>query len=184
MSSIKKILIPVDGSNSSLYAVEYAASLAKEFDIIIYLMTTIEPRHNIYNVYAEQSALTHQISEVITVLNQRLGEAKKKAKELGITNIKLVTRFGIPHKKIIEIAKEEQINSIIMGTHGRRGIAHFLIGSVTEKVIREAPCPVTVIRQPIHDSIDIIKPSAKTGGKICLGTSFYKIPPFAMKDEK
>jgi len=185
MSFMKKILIPVDGSNSSLEALSYIVYLADEFDIIVYLMTVIEPRHCIYNVYAEPITLTHQVSDVVKVLNQRLGETKKKAEEMGFADTKLVTRFGTPHKKIVEIAKEEGIDLIVMGTHGRKGIAHFLMGSVTEKVIREAPCPVTVIRENIHELIDnTIKPFMKTEKKLHLGASFCKVPPFAFKVAK
>jgi len=184
MSSRKKILIPVDDSNSFLDALSYTCYLADEFDITVYLMTVIEPRHSIYNVYAEPITLSHQASEDIKLLHQRLGETKKKAEEMGILNTKLVTRFGTPHKKIIEIAKGKGIDLIVMGTHGRTGIAHFLMGSVTEKVIRQAPCPVTVIREHIHDLIDGIKPSMKKEKKLDLGTSFCKVPPFALKCAK
>jgi len=159
MLSIKKILIPIDGSDSSLEALVYAGTFAGEFNITLYLMTVTEPQHSIYDVYAEQVTLTQRVSEATTILNQRLSETEKKAKKLGIPNITLRRCFGTPCEKIIEVATKEKIDLIVMGTHARTGIAHFLIGSVTEKVIRTAPCPVLVIRPNIHglvDNIDLV----------------------------
>ena len=150
MLSIKKILIPIDGSDSSMEAIRYASSFASEFNITVYLMTVIEPHHGMYDAYAEQIILAQRESEIIAVVNERLEQTKKKATEMGIQNIITITRVGTPYGKIIEIAEEEEIDLIVMGTHGRSGIAHFLIGSVTEKVIRTSPCPVLVIRPHLH----------------------------------
>ena len=161
MLSIKKILIPIDGSESSMEALRYASSFAGEFNITIYLMAVIEPHHGMYDAYAEQIILAQRESEIISVVNERLEETKKKAKEMGIQNTITVTRVGTPYAKIIEIAEEEEIDLIVMGTHGRSGIAHFLIGSVTEKVIRTAPCPVLVIRPHLHGLVDNNSPSKK-----------------------
>lgn len=163
MLSMKKILIPIDGSESSLEALGYAGSFASEFNITVYLMTVTEPHHSIYDIYADPNILIHRVSEATAILNQRLGETEEKAKEIGIRNIKLIKCFGKPCEKIIELATEKKIDLIVMGTHGRTGIAHFLIGSITEKVIRSAPCPVLVIRPNIHGLIDNIHLTAKTG---------------------
>ena len=161
MLSMEKILIPIDGSDSSLEALVYAGTFASEFNITVYLMTVIEPHHCIYDVYAEQITLTHRVSESTAILNQRLLETEKKARKLGIPNIILRRCFGLPCEKIIEVATKEKIDLIVMGTHARTGIAHFLIGSVTEKVIRTAPCPVLVIRPNIHGLVDNINVAAR-----------------------
>ena len=73
---------------------------------------------------------------------------------MGLIDIRTVTCIGKPYIKIKELAEEEHIDLIVMGTHGREGLAHFLLGSVTEKVIRTAPCPVLVIRPHIHGMIE------------------------------
>jgi len=161
MLSIKKILIPIDGSDSSLEALVYAGNFASESNITVYLMTVTEPLHSIYDVYAEQVTLTHRVSEATTLLNQRLSDTEKKARKLGILNIILRKCFGTPCEKIIEVATKEKIDLIVMGTHARTGIAHFLIGSITESVIKTAPCPVLVIRPNIHGLLDDISLSVK-----------------------
>ena len=94
-----------------------------------------------------------QESKIATLVNQRLDETEKKANELGIKDIVKMTRFGSPYQEILNVAQEKGVDLIVMGTHGRSGIAHFLIGSVTEKVIRTAPCPVLVVRPHIHGMI-------------------------------
>ena len=62
---------------------------------------------------------------------------------------------GNPYLEIVRLAEEESVDLIVLGTHGRTGLKHFLIGSVAEKVLRKAPCPVLVVREkgPVpHDS--------------------------------
>jgi nucleotide-binding universal stress UspA family protein len=67
--------------------------------------------------------------------------------------IERVTRRGAPFLEVIRYAKEAPVDLIVMGTHGRGAIAHMLLGSVAEKVVRKAPCPVLTIRQPEHEFV-------------------------------
>ena len=55
---------------------------------------------------------------------------------------------GVPYREILDMAHTQQVDLIVMGTHGRTGLEHFFLGSVAEKVVRLAPCPVMVTRQP------------------------------------
>ncbi len=153
MLSIKKILLPTDGSESSFEALIYASSFAREYKVTVYIMTVIEIHHSIYDVYADEISLDIQESKIASLVNKRLDEFEKKARELSIQDIIKITRFGIPYHEIVNFAKEENVDLIVMGTHGRSGIAHFLIGSVTEKVIRTSPCPVLVVRPSVHGMI-------------------------------
>jgi len=154
MLSIKKVLLPTDGSDYSFEALRYVSSFANQFNITVYLVTVIEIHHSIYDVYADEIALDFQESKIASLVNQRLDETEEKAKELGIKDIVKITRFGSPYQEILNVAKEKDVDLIVMGTHGRSGIAHFLIGSVTEKVIRTAPCPVLVVRPQVHGMIN------------------------------
>ncbi|MGA1791905.1 MAG: universal stress protein [bacterium] len=154
MLSIKKILLPTDGSEHSFEALRYASSFARQFNITICILTVIEIHHSIYDVYADEIALDIQESKIATLVNQRLDEIEQKAKEYGIKNIEKVTRFGSPYQEIVNVAKERDVDLIVIATHGRSGIAHFLVGSVTEKVIRTAPCPVLVVRPHVHGLIN------------------------------
>jgi nucleotide-binding universal stress UspA family protein len=62
-------------------------------------------------------------------------------------------REGTPFYEIVRYAKEQNIDLIIMGTHGHTGLTHMLLGSVTEKVVRKAPCPVLTVRHPEHEFV-------------------------------
>ena len=154
MLSIKKILLPTDGSESSEEALRYASSFVKEFNVKVFLLTVVEVPHRIYDVYADEIALDQQESRLLTLVNTRLDNMEKRARDLGVKDIVKISRFGHPYEEIINIAETENVDLIVMGTHGRSGIAHFLIGSVTEKVIRTAPCPVLVVRPNIHGMIN------------------------------
>ncbi|MGA1864155.1 MAG: universal stress protein [bacterium] len=153
MLSIKKILLPTDGSDYSFEALRYVSSFARQFNITVYIMTVIEIHHSIYDVYADEITLDLQESKIATLVNKRLDETELKAKDLGINEIVKITKFGSPYQEIVNVANEKAVDLIVMGTHGRSGIAHFLIGSVTEKVIRTAPCPVLVVRPNVHGMI-------------------------------
>lgn len=62
-------------------------------------------------------------------------------------------REGTPFYEIVSFATETDVNLIVMGTHGHTGLAHVLLGSVTEKVVRKAPCPVLTVRHPEHEFV-------------------------------
>jgi len=62
-------------------------------------------------------------------------------------------REGTPFYEIVRFAQEQDIDLIVMGTHGHTGLAHMLLGSVTEKVVRRAPCPVLTVRHPEHEFV-------------------------------
>ena len=154
MLSVKKILLPTDGSEHSYEALRYASSFARQFNITVYILTVIEIHHSIYDVYADEITLDLQESKIASLVNQRLDETAKKAREFGVKDIITLTRFGSPYQEILNVAKEKEVDMIVLATHGRSGIAHFLVGSVTEKVIRTAPCPVLVVRPNVHGLIN------------------------------
>ncbi len=66
-----------------------------------------------------------------------------------VTNVEIVVRQGITHEVICDLAEEIGASVIVMATHGRKGLSHVLLGSVTERVLRQAPCPVLVVKPPV-----------------------------------
>ena len=91
---------------------------------------------------------------------EQMTEAVKKALERVIKeeklqkfNVTAEVREGTPFYEIIQFAKENDIDLIVMGTHGHTGLAHLLMGSVAEKVVRKAPCPVLTVRHPEHEFV-------------------------------
>lgn len=142
--AFKKILCPVDFSNSSLEALDYAVNLAKQNDGRVTLLHVIDnpladqygPRRQ--NFYAE-------VEHAVEQSKQMLAEAVRTHAE-GVP-CETIAKRGNPYEEIIDLANAQQADIIVMSTHGRSGPQRLLIGSVAEKVVRTAACPVLTIRQ-------------------------------------
>jgi len=73
--------------------------------------------------------------------------------ERSALRARLLTRVGHPFVEVVRYAREESIDLIVMGTHGRGAVGHLLLGSVAERVVRKAPCPVLTVRHPQHEFV-------------------------------
>ena len=140
---IKKILVPTDGSDCSLRAAELAIGLAKVFGaeiLVIYVIDTVTLDELTRGV--EKEAVEKELKEK----GQRyLNYIVKQAEKAGLKAKSILVK-GEPHDQIVRHAKNLGIDMIVMGTYGRRGAQRILIGSVAERVIEYAPCPVLVVR--------------------------------------
>ncbi len=142
--SYQKILIPLDGSELAEAAVDAAAPLAKAFGSDILLLGVLDLTAGMYDVYSEAFSPVDLRAQLEKFIENALDRAEGR---LGAQGIK-ARRFslvGIPHEEISELARQEGADLIVMTTHGRKGLTHLLLGSVTEKLIRTAPCPVLVV---------------------------------------
>ncbi|MBE7444528.1 MAG: universal stress protein [Planctomycetia bacterium] len=146
MIKLKKILCPVDFSACSTYALSYAIDLTTKERASLYLIHVIE---------------THisDIRDIVKQIDLLLDDKQIDNLKVRLTNlipdnirpnihIQPIVEKGVPFVEIIKTARYNHIDLIIMGTHGRTGLEHILIGSVAERVIRSAPCPVLSIRLP------------------------------------
>ena len=160
MNQVKKILAPTDLSGLSLTGLRYAFNLAQSFnaEVTVYhvinrdeIMQFSEQvkrfgnpiaigRHTENLLEESQAALSH-------FLQDNLGDL------LPTVKVQTKVEMGLPYKNVVEKAKEDGADLIVMSTHGRTGFSHVLLGSVTEKVVRTAPCPVVSIHpQEAHGS--------------------------------
>ena len=138
----RKILLPVDGSESAQNAMRTGLELARLFGAEVTALSVVDITtfsHNAQGymlpdlyVYADKAA------------EASVMEAVKEGESMGVRVKGLVSR-GSPSQEIIERSAEHDL--IVMGTHGRSGVSHALIGSVAEKVVRFASCPVMVVKQ-------------------------------------
>lgn len=145
MISIQGVLVPVDFSKESILAAKFAASLAQQYHSKLFVLHVREP----IPLYARSEILNfEEIQEKIAQeLRADLGNViPKKVKET--IQVEEVIEVGRPGHVIVEEAEKLGVDVIVIATHGRTGLAHVLLGSVAEKVIRHAPCPVFVIRNP------------------------------------
>ena len=141
--SVRKILIPTDGSDYSIRAAEYGLSLAKMLGAEIMAVYVIDM------VALDQVARATQREDVERELKQDgqryVDYILRLAKEQGVKFSFLLAR-GRPFEQIVHIAKGMGIDLIVMGTYGRRGTERILIGSVAERVIEYSSCPVLVVK--------------------------------------
>jgi nucleotide-binding universal stress UspA family protein len=144
---IKKILVPIDFSEYSKKALQYAFQLAKQFNSHLSLIYVIEPV-----IYPADFSMGQVALPSIDVeMNARAKEELENLaqKEIADLEVKTIIKTGKPFVEIIETAAEEDIDLIIIASHGHTGVEHLLFGSTAEKVIRKAPCPVLTLRDPI-----------------------------------
>jgi universal stress protein A len=145
---IRKILVPLDFSPSSDYALTYAKALAADFGASLHLLHVIEDRlmTGPWPVEVYIGELPRLREGLVKEAESRMLECLKSIRERGIEATGEVL-IGSPFQTIVDLAVTSATDFIVMGTHGRTGITHLLIGSVAERVIRHAPCPVLVVRE-------------------------------------
>ncbi|MCE5194644.1 MAG: universal stress protein [Nitrospiraceae bacterium] len=146
---IKRILFPTDFSEGSDHALPYAIDMARNYNAKLYIV------HVIYDIARAVGWHVTHIS--IDDLYKDIAENAKKEMERysndipkNLSSVEKIILKGTPYSEIIKFAKENTIDIIVMGTHGRRGIDRVLFGSTAERVVRDAPCPVLSVRQPAH----------------------------------
>ena len=143
----KKILCPVDFSEVSNRALRLAASVAQECGADLVLVHVVEP----IVAPADFTFGPMTSGEVEDRLVERSATAAGElVKTLDLPSAKVSTRVerGRASAEIVRVAFEEKADLLVMGTHGYTGMAHVLLGSTAERVIRKAPCPVLTLRPP------------------------------------
>jgi nucleotide-binding universal stress UspA family protein len=149
--SLKTILVPTDLSECSHKAIHYGQRLAQQFGASVTLLHVVEPVHT-YPVDG-LSTFPTEVGD-LAPLPQATEDLKKFAASLPqeeAVPMQLRTRQGSAHGQIVKAAKEEDVDLIVISTHGRTGLDRVLIGSTAELVVRHAPCPVLVVREKEHD---------------------------------
>jgi nucleotide-binding universal stress UspA family protein len=150
MIKLRKILYPTDFSDSSLEALPYALSFAREYKARLVLMHVVNEQ-----IFSEGLSLPRAVAP--EALGQEMAqEAERRLKMLipagqrsGL-DVEMVILHGMPFLEIIRHAKANEVDLIVIGTHGRSGMEHILFGSTAEKVVRKAPCPVLSVKPAQH----------------------------------
>jgi len=147
MKTLKKILVPVDLSEATQGAIEYAGALAAQYGsevVFLHVITEKEadliatshvPRAPIDEVFSELKQRLY--GQILTETPALLAESRKAEIEISM---------GEPEEAILAVANRIDADLIVMGTHGRTGLSHLLMGSVAEHVIRSALCPVLTVK--------------------------------------
>ncbi len=135
------VLVPIDFSADAEQALDYAIRLARTLQARLTLLHVIQPLA-MGSMDALPYTFVHDLEDKIT---QAMEPYRERAQAAGL-RCDFAILHGIPFSVIVDIARREHTDLIIMGTHGRTGLRHVLLGSVTERVLRLAPCPVLVTR--------------------------------------
>lgn len=143
MVSWNRILVPTDFSETSQAAVSQAVDLARTFQAGLILLHVGEAATEV----ATEFPLGLDAS-LVDAERERLLRIIPSAAQVQLRS-ELVMTSGSPAAEIVRCAQEREVDLIVMGTHGRGGVSHLLLGSVAESVIRTAPCPVLVIRRSV-----------------------------------
>ena len=145
MEPISRVLVPVDLGPSSARTVDYAKGLAERFGASLVLMHVVPNPYitaasELY-VPPPQSYLDELERDARDALHKLLSDSDRQR-----LKAETVVKVGDPLCEIVDYAKDRPVDLIVMGTHGRSGVAHFVLGSVAERVVRTATCPVLTLR--------------------------------------
>jgi nucleotide-binding universal stress UspA family protein len=147
VSTFKKILVPIDFSEHSTLALDTAVSLAKDFAASLTLVHVFEPLAIAvpqgYQLFSET-----QLNRLFEELHEGLARQRQRAEAAGATLVKSELLHGFAVGELQNYAEQNAFDLIVMGTHGRRGLSHAFLGSVAERLVRVAPCPVLTVRAP------------------------------------
>jgi nucleotide-binding universal stress UspA family protein len=143
MALFKHILVPTDFGDPSQQALEIALELGRTLGAELTIMHTCEIPVYAYPGMAVapmdllspiEDAAGKKLDDLVSTLSQRCRSCKG------------VLKVGIPWQEILEVVNETQADLVVMGTHGRRGVTHALLGSVAERIVRMSPVPVLTVR--------------------------------------
>ncbi|MEI8244163.1 MAG: universal stress protein [bacterium] len=150
---VLRILCPVDFSDSSDHAMRYASALAETFGAELTLLHVVAPvMAALPGETALPDTMLANINELVDACRERLEQIVGKLAASGLT-VQHKVMNGVPFVEIIRYARDAQTDLIVMGTHGRTGLGHLLIGSVAERVVRKSPCPVLTVKHPEHEFV-------------------------------
>jgi nucleotide-binding universal stress UspA family protein len=147
MHLFEKILVPVDFSSHSSFAVRQGADLARRASAALVLLHVLDPLPYALPAYGEVFS-PEQRAQLAVEIQKSLAALRLRAQTAGAALVESAVREGYPPEEIVRFAKAGGFDLIVMGTHGRRGLAHAVLGSVVERVLRSAPCPVLTVRAP------------------------------------
>ena len=135
-----RVLLPTDGSDANDRAIGQAVGLAQETSADLYVLFVLEDIP--YAPEMTDKPIAEQLREVGEAA---LEDIESRAEAVGV-DVTAEIREGAPHTAILEYAEEAGVDAVVMGTHGRSGLDRYLLGSVTERVVRTADVPVLTVR--------------------------------------
>jgi nucleotide-binding universal stress UspA family protein len=145
MKPFKRIIAPTDFSPNSAEAVRYAADLSRRYEASLTVVHVYQPiayaAHDGFEIRTPA-----QLTELLAEVDKGLANARDDAAAAGAVRVESKLLQGSVFEELMAFASDGAFDLIVMGTHGRTGLNHALLGSIAEKVVRRAPCPVLTVR--------------------------------------
>jgi len=157
MLEIKLVLCPIDFSEFSVRAYRYALSLAEHYRAKLVAQHVVELWRHPSASYAAAARLYEEFSQALRERGKKQLQEFVKSHTHDEIQLELVVDQGMAPDSILSFAQAQKADLIVMGTHGRRGFDRLMLGSVTDRVMRRAPCPVLAISKPPDDSMLIVR---------------------------
>jgi nucleotide-binding universal stress UspA family protein len=153
MIALKTVLVATDFSETSGVALRYAKALAQAFGAALHVL------HVVQEPFAQPWAVEAYGFSLATLQDEWVREAKERiqttlsAEERASFRAELATRLGHPVVEILKYAADQNIDLIVIGTHGRGPLGHMVMGSVAERIVRKATCPVLTVHHPEREFV-------------------------------
>jgi nucleotide-binding universal stress UspA family protein len=143
MVRVKRILAPTDFSELSKLGIRYAFDMARDTGAEVIVYHTIDLGEEWRGIHTDRTLYHDMLEEHRRRLDKFIADSFPE--RIDCVEARLVVEFGSSFKNIVDLAEKENVDLIVMSTHGRTGLDHAILGSVTEKVVARAPCPVLVV---------------------------------------
>lgn len=144
MKRAMRVLVPIDFSNHSWATLRFALRLQNMIEPVLVLLHVIPPAdYDELALLDGPSQTEHRQEDVLEFLQQ---ETSRRLPQEGVPRLIFRVTQGIPFSEICRVADEEKVEMILIGTHGRTGLSHLLIGSTAERVVQHSSCPVLSIK--------------------------------------
>lgn len=154
MVDMKNILYPTDFSEHSLTALPLALDLAERYQARLHCLHVVDSEHELLGQggYVAPMIGSYPLdkAELRKSAEEHLDQFVKEHAPAARSSMNTTVTLGKPFAEIIRYCRQESIDLIVLGTHGHSALASMLLGSVTEKVVRKAPCAVLTVRHPEH----------------------------------
>jgi nucleotide-binding universal stress UspA family protein len=154
MMTLTRILVATDFSEPADAALAYGRALARTLGATLHVLHIVDDASCIAcgadGYFVAPPELQHRFEHTA---RKRLDNLLVDNDEPPLPTVRALVTSDAPARAIVEYAKQEHIDLIVTGTHGRGAMAHLLMGSVAERVVRTAPCPVLTVRHPEHEFV-------------------------------
>ncbi len=161
MITLKKVLVATDFGEAADAALAYGQALARTFGATLHVIHVVDDLFTRVAGEGYVSVLPELQRDLETSAKARLDELLIDNDPKPLPVVKTIVVSNTPASAVVQYAADEAIDLVVTGTHGRSGVAHLFMGSVAEKIVRSASCPVLTVRHPEREFVKADTPAVK-----------------------